>query len=159
MFYTIFSAIVIILMIRSIIKYKNNNVQDKLEEIIRAQRDGRSAVAKLTCLTKEGKASEPYYYAEYMYVANDKRYFVTYRINPRIAVNDSKEDYSGDELATDVKRYLTLFYGKYNPSYVISKAEVFASKEAIEQVPTNQKHNIYRDVTHDWTEAIDLTKY
>ena len=159
MFYYIYVACVVLLMFNFLRDYRRDCVAKRLEGMIQAQQEGRSVMGKLTCLTKEGKVGEAFYRAEYMYVVDGKRYFVTYKLNPRLASTNSKTDYDGDALASEVKKYLTLFYEKGNPANVRCKAQVFASQEAIQRVYSNSKDNIYRDVEKDWTEAIDLTRY
>jgi hypothetical protein len=62
-------------------------------------------------------------------------------------------------LATEIKKYMLLFYDPKNPKKVMSKAEAFVSSSAMRRVHTNQKHNVYRSVDKDWNEAIDLVMY
>ena len=104
MFYYIYVVCVLLLMFCTWYDYRKDRVEMRLEEMLEAQKDGRTAVGKLSCLTKEGRPEEPFYRAEYMYVIDGKRYFVTYKLNPKWAKESSKRDYDGDILAAEVKK-------------------------------------------------------
>ena len=157
--YVVFAVIMLMLMIKCVHTFLTNGASKKLEFILKAQEEGRCVPGKLTCLTREGKQGDSHYCAEYMYVVNDKRYFVTYRISPNnVQKTNSKDEENGDILALDIQKYPMLFYDAKKPEKVFCKADIYTSFEAFAKDITS-KNNIYRDIEKDWVEAIDLVKY
>ena len=157
--YYIFAITMTIVMVKSLKTYFDDGAKERFDFLVRAHENGHRAHGKLTCLTREGKKSESHYCAEYMYVVDGKRYFVTYEINPNIMTkNGSKNEVTGDILALDIMKYPTLYYSARFPEIVYCKADIFTSYEAMHQIKT-VKNNIYRDVDKDWTTPIDLTVY
>lgn len=139
-----------------VIRHLTKSTQAKMKFIMKAQNDGRYVPGVISCFTLEGMGSFQYYNAEYMYVVNNKRYFVTYMINTR-RMNDARSDkFEADSMLTDIKKYIILYYNEKNSKKVVCKQEVFLSNPTMVQVSTNQKQNRYRDVKKDWKEAIDL---
>jgi hypothetical protein len=149
----------IVMMIKFLASYFRNSAKKRLNFIIEAQKSGNFVPAKLTCLTREGYYREPHYNAEYMYVVDDKRYFVTYQMHVNTILDSAKDEFDADMLATQIKKYMILFYDAKNPQKVMCKAEAFVSEYVMHQIYSNQNHNIYRDVNKDWTEAIDLVSF
>lgn len=129
----------------------------KLDFITKAQKNGCIAVGKMTCLTIHGSRGPEYYEAEYMYVVDDKRYFVTYKMAYNIPADDRKEEMNADMLLLKLKPVLILFYDKDKPKKVMSKLEVFTSSDGLDKTHT-PKHNVWRDVEKEWTEPIHLYK-
>ena len=144
--YVIFIIGMLILMIKTLKTFRSQGGKKKLEFILDAQKNGRCVMGKMTCFTKEGTYDKFHYMAEYMYVVNDKNYFVTYYIDP-YSGNESndKEILNGDSLAGSIQKYPMLFYGENNPAQVLCKADAFTSYEAFHQEPTS-KSNKYRNV-------------
>ena len=156
--YIIFTIVMLIVMTLSIKTFFTKDGKKKLKFILEAQEKGCCIPGKLTCFTKEGKFDDFHYVAEYMYVVNDKRYFVTYQINPYQGhVTSDKDELNGDILAYNIQKYPMLFYNEKNPAEVYCKAEVFTSFEAFHQTVT-AKNNMYRNVEKDWVEAISLLR-
>lgn len=156
--YIIFSVIVIVMLAIYVWEFFRNSTKKRLDFIAKAQKAGNFAACKLTCLTKEGECNAPHYKAEYMYVVEGKRYFVTYQMEVNQIMDTAKDDFDADMMVTQIKKFMILFYDPKKPQKVICKAEPFISKNAMYQVPT-PKHNVYRDVDKDWTEAINLVNY
>ena len=154
----LYVVVMIVVMGCSLKTYFIEGVESKLKFVSGAQNDGRTVMAKMTCLTKEGKIGEANYCAEYMYVLSNKRYFTTYRITPQNISETSKEEISGELLASSIQKFITLYYDDKNPEKVCCRAELFASREAFHKMD-NSKNNIYRDTDKDWKDAIDLTTY
>ena len=144
--YVLFAIGIVVSMFFYLKHFFKDGGQKRLDFILKAQEEGRCAPGKITCLTREGAKSSPYYCAEYMYVAEGKRYFVTYQINPVYVQDKSKDEFDADMLATDIKRYLMLYYDKNNPEKVYCKAEVFASNAVLTKTKTsklNQHQYLY----------------
>lgn len=156
--YVVFSIIVILMMIVFLKEYILNSATKRLDFIANAQKNGTYIPCKLTCLTKEGKWNDPYYKAEYMYIINDQRYFITYRMNAKLIMDTAKDEFDADMLVTQINKHMILFYDEKKPKKAMCKAEAFVSKNAMFQTYT-PKHNIYRDVEKDWDSAIDLVSY
>lgn len=152
----IYSAIVAFLMVYYICKYLSSNAKKKLNFIVKAQEEDCTIPCKLTCLTKEGSGTDIFYKAEYLYFVDGKRYFVTYRMEPIIKVDTSKDEFNADMMVENIKTNMLLFYNKKNPKKVMCKAEVFVSDTAMVQVRT-PKNNAYRDVNKVWDKAIDMS--
>ena len=155
--YFIFTAIVIIIIGCYLYGYVTSNPLKRIKMIEEANKDGRVAVGKLTCLTLHGNKEPEYYQAEYMYVVDGKKYFVTYQMSFKINVDDSKDVMNADMLLLQLKPAMLLFYKKDKPKNVICKSEVFTSWDCLHQVFTPKK-NAYRDVEKDWTEPISLVR-
>ena len=156
--YVVFSIIVIIMLAIYLWEFFRNSSKKRLDFIAKAQKAGNFVACKLTCLTKEGRYDDAHYKAEYMYVVDDKRYFVTYQMEAKQVIDNAKDDFDADMMVTQIKKYMILFYDPANPKKVMCKAEAFVSKNAMYQINT-PKHNAYRNVDKDWTEAIDLVQY
>jgi len=154
----LYGIIMSIAMIFSLKTFLFDGTRKKMKFISDAQKDGRYVPAKLTCLTREGKAGQSYYVAEYMYVVNGKRYFATYRITSSNVIDNSKDKINGDILALNIEKYPTFFYDESNPAKVYCKADIFTSCETFSQIDS-PKQNLYRDVNKDWIQAIDLVTY
>lgn len=155
--YVVFCIIMAIVMILSIRTFFTKGAKKKLDFVLKAQEAGCCVSGKMTCLTREGTQKSNYYSAEYMYVVNDKRYFVTYKINPKDGNEEAEKESNGDLLALDIQKYPMFFYDAKNPAKVLCKADVFTSMEAFDQIDT-AKDNIYRDVEKDWNEPINLVR-
>ena len=154
--YFVFSIIMIIVIIRTVWRYFTDGAQKRLEFIMKAQDDGRFVTGKLCCLTKEGTKESYNYCAEYIYVVEGKRYFVTYQISPEFAMKLNKEGYDTDSMVFEVQPFITLFYDEKDPKKVYSKASIFASKQVLLKVK-NKKENMYRDIDKNWAYPVDLT--
>ena len=155
--YVIFIVAMFALMIKCLSTFCSEGGKKKLEFILKAQEEGRYVMGKMSCFTKEGTYDSWHYCVEYMYVVNDKRYFVTYKINPNLDRKMEKETMNGDALAFDILKYPTLYYSAKLPSIVYCKAEAFTSFETFSKTETPKTNN-YRDVNKDWTTPIDLIK-
>lgn len=129
--------------------------QRRMKFLMDAQKDGRFVPGVISCFTIEGNFLKPHYKAEYMYVVNDKRYFVTYQFDLHRDLDPSKDKFEADSMLSDIKKYIILFYDEKKPQKVICKPEIFVTSFAMNQIPTD-KNNRYRDVKKDWHEAIDL---
>ena len=135
-----------------------SNPKKKLNFITNANKDGRIAVGKLTCLTLHGNGKPEHYQAEYMYVVEGKRYFVTYQMAYSVPMDNRKDMMNADMLLLKLKGAMILFYAKNKPSKVMSKLEVFASEDGIHQIRT-PKSNAWRDTTREWVSPVDLVSY
>ena len=130
----------------------------RLKFIKKAQSEGRATVGKLTCLTLNREKKGDYYLAEYMYMVDGKRQFVTYKMSLTVKPDDNDlETMNADIASSVIKVSLPLFYKKTkrNKIKVLSKMEIFSSTDTVNQWYT-PKSNKYRDVEKDWYEAIDL---
>lgn len=156
--YLIFAFIVLISAIRYIVHRLKISPKKKIRFIEKANAEGCTAIAKLSCLTKHGIGKTDYYSAEYMYVVDDKSYYVTYNMSAILPIDDHKDEMNADMLLTKIKQVMIVYYNKNNPAKVFSKIEVFTSTDAINKVKT-PKNNVYRDVDKEWTEAFDLVQY
>ena len=156
--YVIYGIIVVILAIKMIIYNYENSPRKILSFIENAYNDGRMVVGKMTCLTLHGYTKPTSYEAEYMYVLDNKRYFVTYEMAYSVDIDDRKDKANADMLLLNLKPAMILFYDKKNPGKVRSKFEIFTSSDGIHQIKTKKK-NIWRDIEKDWTAPIDLVKY
>lgn len=137
--------------------YFTQGSQRRMKFLMEAQKDGRFVPGVISCFTLEGTVLNPHCKAEYMYVVNDKRYFVTYQIDLNRNLDPRKDKFEADSMIRDIKKYIILFYDKKNPKKVVAKPEIFVTSLAMNQIPTD-KNNIYRDVKKDWQDAIDLRK-
>lgn len=156
--YVIYAAITLLTIIGFVVAHIGNHPKKKLNFITEAYKDGRMVVGKLTCLTVHGVNKPQYYQAEYMYVIDGKRYFVTYKMWYSIPIDSRMSAMNADMLLLKLKPALILFYDKKRHDKVMSKLEVFTSEEGIHQVYTSKK-NIWRNTEIDWTEPIDLVQY
>lgn len=136
----------------------NTNPKKYLRFIAKATEEGCVAIGKLTCLTLHGVNKPEYFQAEYMYVVNDKRYFVTYKMWYSIPVDERRDEMNADMVLLQLKGAMPLFYDKKDPSKVVSKIEVFTSDEGIKQIYT-PKDNSWRDTEREWESPIDLVHY
>ena len=130
----------------------------KLRFIKKAQEEERTTVGKLTCLTLNRDKKGDYYLAEYMYMVDGKREFVTYKMSATVKPDDSDlETMNADRAAISIKNSLPLFYKqvKKNKIKVLSKMEVYSSMDTVNQHYT-PKSNKYRDIEKTWYEPIDL---
>lgn len=130
----------------------------KIQFIEKANKEGNMVVGKLSCLTLNGTYNKKEYHAEYMYVVDDKPYFVTYCMAYNVPIDNQKEEMNADMLLLTLKPALILFYDPQKPNKVLSKFEVFTSKDGIHQIDT-PKRNVWRDTEKQWTEAINLVQY
>jgi hypothetical protein len=129
-----------------------------LKRIEKATKEGCMTVGKMTCFTLHGNGKEEYYQAEYMYIVEDKKYFVTYQMACNVPIDNSKDFLNADMMLLNIKSAIILFYDKQNPKKVISKIEVFTSEDGIHQIPTS-KRNVWRDIDKDWSTPINLVSY
>jgi len=150
-----YALIVLLIVLCYVFSYLKSNPKKKLKFIEEAQKDNRMAVAKMTCLTLHGDHGPDHYQAEYMYVVDGKRYFITYKMAFQLPMDDRKDRMNADMVLLNLKPALILFYDKKNPAKAISKIEVFTSSLGIYKIPT-PKNNIWRDTEKEWTQAIDL---
>ena len=127
----------------------------RMKFLMDAQKKGCFVPGVISCFTQEGSYAQSVYKAEYMYVVNDKRYFVTYKFDFNRGIDPSKERFEADAMIQDIKKYVILFYDEKNPKKVVCKPEVFVTSIAMNQIPTSKK-NVYRDIKKDWNQAIDL---
>lgn len=155
--YLIFVCIVVLIAGCYVYGYVTSNPIKYIHIINDANRAGRVAVGKLTCLTVHGNGAPQHYQAEYMYIVDGKKYFVTYQMAFSINVDDSKDAMNADMILLNLKPAMLFFYKK-NPKNVICKAEAFVSYDCLHQIHTPKK-NAYRDVEKDWVEAISLVNY
>lgn len=151
----LYAIVVILTIIAYIINQFRSNPKKKIAFIQNAQKENCITVGKMTCLTLEGTNKYSTYHAEYMYVVDNKRYFVTYEMSSKIPMDSRKEEMNADMLLLNFKPTLMLFYDKKNPKKVLSKLEVFTSKEGMGQIKTPKK-NVWRDTEKDWADYIDL---
>lgn len=135
-----------------------DNPKRKIKFIDNAYKKGNMVVAKMTCLTLHGINSPEYYQAEYMYVVNDKRYFVTYKMQYSLPIDSRLEEMNADMLLLKLKTAMILFYDERKPSKVMSKLEVFTSEDGICKIATPKK-NIWRNTEIEWSKCIDLVTY
>lgn len=156
--YIVYALVVLLAIGGFIMSYVDDNPKKKLDFITEAYKDGRMAVAKMTCLTVHGNGKPQHYQAEYMYVVDGKRHFVTYKMGYSLPVDSRKEEMNADMLLMKLKTALILFYDKDNPNKAMSKLEVFASEDGIKQIDTPKK-NMWRNTEKDWVEPIDLVHY
>jgi hypothetical protein len=153
-----YASLVCIIAISYIIGNLRSNPRKKIDFIVNATQNGCLTVGKMTCLTLNGSDGPSNYHAEYMYVVDGKRYFVTYEMCHNIPIDARKEEMNADMLLLKLKPALIFFYDKKNPKKALSKLEVFTSHEGIHQIPTPKK-NVWRDIDKDWDQAIDLVHY
>jgi hypothetical protein len=130
----------------------------KLKFIENAYNESCMTVGKMTCFTIHGNGKPQYYQAEYMYVVDGQRYFVTYKMLYSLPIDDRREVMNADMLLLKLKPALILFYNKNDPRKVMSKLEVFTSEDAIHQTFTPKK-NMWRNTERDWDTPIDLVSY
>jgi hypothetical protein len=156
--YISYAMIMCLAILLILIKNFKSNPKKKLDFIKKATEDGNMAVGKMTCLTLHGHGKPDHYQAEYMYVVNDKKYFVTYQMIYNLPMDDRKDAMNADMLLLNLKPSLILFYDGKKPSRAISKIEVFTSRMGIRQISTPKK-NVWRDVNRDWDTHIDLVSY
>lgn len=135
--------------------YFTQGSQRRMKFLMEAQKAGRFVPGVISCFTIEGSILKPCYKAEYMYVVNNKRYFVTYQFDLNNELDPSKDKFEADSMLSDIKKYIILFYDEKKPQKVVCKPEIFVTSFAMNQIPTD-KNNRYRDVKKDWHEAIDL---
>ena len=152
-----YAVIVLVLILSFVVLHFKRNPKKDLNFIVQAHKDGRMTVAKMTCLTLEGTYKYSTYHAEYMYVVDGQRYFLTYEMVSHIAMDARKEEMNADMLLLKLKPALIVFYDKNNPKKVMSKLEVFTSREGINQIATPKK-NVWRDTEKSWISAIDLRR-
>lgn len=155
--YLIFAALVITTVIVFLVKRILNSPKRKLNFVVNAQRNGCVEVGKLSCLTAHGYGSVDYYQAEYMYVVEGVKYFVTYEMAASLTIDNHKDEMNADMLLLKIKPFLLMYYDKANPKKVYSKMEIFTSQYAIKKVKT-PKVNSYRDVNKEWNEPINLVQ-
>lgn len=156
--FEIYTFIVIFAAILFIWKNLKNNPKKKLDFITKAYKEGCLAVGKMTCLTLHGTGNPEYFKAEYMYMVDGKRYFVTYQMAYKIVIDDRMDQMNADMLLLKLKPALILFYDKKKPQKAMSKLEVFTSDDAMHQIKT-PKENAWRYIEKDWTEPINLVHY
>ena len=154
--YVIFAAIVLVMVVSTVVANVITNPRKKMDFIVKAQKDNSVTVGKMTCLTIHGFKGPENYHAEYMYVVDGKRYFVTYEMAYEVPKDERMDEMSADMVLLNLKNALHLFYDKDNPKKVMSKLDVFTSYDGIHQIRTPKK-NAYRDTEMIWTEAIDLS--
>lgn len=128
----------------------------KLDFIVQANKEGNVTFAKLTSWLRCGTVDDDYYLMEYMYVVDDKTYFVTYKEATKIILNDDREHMNADKLMLNYKPALLMFYDKKKPEKAYCKYEAFVSGNAMQKVKT--KKNSYRDIKKIWIEPIDLVR-
>ena len=136
----------------------DKNPKKYLRFIANATKNECVAIGKLTCLTLHGYNKPEYYQAEYMYVVDNKRYFVTYQMLYTIPIDDRRDEMNADMLLLNLNGAVPIFYNKNKPSRAVSKIEVFTSVEGIKQIRTS-KNNIWRDTEKEWTRPVDLVQY
>lgn len=156
--YIIYAFIVLFTAAMFIWQYLSGNPKKKLDFITKAQQEGCMAIGKMTCLTLHGVGEPQHFKAEYMYVVDGKRYFVTYQMAFHVPMDDRLDCMNADMLLLKLKPVLILFYDKKKPKKVMSKIEVFTSEDGIHQIAT-PKRNTWRDTNKDWTTPIDLVTY
>jgi hypothetical protein len=156
--YLFYAVIVLFIMTISVWQYVCHRPKRKLDFIAKAQKENCTAVGKMTCLTLHGIGYPQYYKAEYMYVVDDKRYFVTYQMSTTLNVDNRTSCMNADMLLLKLKPAILFFYDKNKPKKALSKLEVFTSEDRIRQVGTLKK-NIYRNTEKDWDGPIDLVSY
>jgi hypothetical protein len=156
--YIVFAAFMILTIVVFVYKWIKETPKKKLDFIVDAQKDGRVEVAKLCCLTAHGVGKVDYYEAEYMYVVNDVRYFVTYNMIGAVPIDEHKDALNADMLLLKFTQFMLMYYDKNNPAKAYSKMEIFTSRDAIRKIKTSKK-NAYRDIDKDWTEPIDMVQY
>ena len=156
--YNVYAIVTILIMFCCVKSFLKSNTKQRLNFVTNAQKNNCVTVGKLTCLTLHGYKNPEHYEAEYMYVVDNKRYFVTYQMCAKLPTVDSKDATNADMMLLKLKPAMILFYDQKNPARVMSKLEVFTSREGIHQIKT-PKENVWRDVHRDWTDAIDLVHY
>ena len=156
--YLIYAGITMFAVLMFLIQYIVSNPKKKLKFIENASKNGCMAVGKMTCLTTHGVGEPKYFHAEYMYVVNEKRYFVTYKMAVHVPMDDRMDCMNADMLLLKLRPVMILFYDKNRPKKVLSKLEVFTSEEGICQIATPKK-NVWRNTECDWTKPIDLVSY
>ena len=139
-----------------LIDWFKNIPKKKLDFIVAANKAGNVAFAKLTSWLRCGTHDKDYYLLEYMYVVDNKTYYVTYKEATKVILNDDREHMNADKLMLNYKPALLMFYDKKNPEKAYCKYEAFVSGNAMQKVKT--KKNVYRDIKKVWTEPIDLVR-
>ena len=136
--------------------FTEDNVIKKLDFIKNAQEENRIVIGKISCFTLHyKKGMRDHYEAEYMYMVDNKSYYVTYKMALGIPEATSMEYMDADVELTSVKPFVIFYYDKKDPSKVLMKTEVFVSKGRLSKTST-LRNNIYRDVGKQWVEAIEV---
>lgn len=155
--YLVFGAFMVLSYICYLYDYYTDSSKKKMAFIKKASEENTTAIGKLSCLTLHGSKGIPdHYEVEYMYVVDEKSYFVTYRMAYNVPLDDRKDEMNADMMLLSIKPFIILYYDKNNPQKVMCKTEVFTSLEGFSKTKT-PKSNIYRDVDKQWTEPIRLT--
>ena len=155
----VYIALVLIITCQTVcylIDWHKHIPKKKLDFIVEANKKGNVAFAKLTSWLRCGTRDKDYYLMEYMYIVDDKTYFVTYKEATKIILNDDQEHMNADKLMLNYKPALLMFYDKRNPQKAYCKYEAFVSGKAMQKVKT--KNNSYRDIKKVWIEPIDLVR-
>ena len=128
----------------------------RLKFIKKAQEEGRTTTGKMTCLTLNREKQGDYYLAEYMYMVDGKREFVTYKISGSVRPDDSDPETMNADRAVPLVNSIPLYYQRKSAKRVkvLTKMEIYASSKAISQHYT-PKVNKNRDIEKWWTEPID----
>ncbi len=154
--YIVLLGIMVCTIVCHLVDWFKNIPKKKLDFIVKANKSGNVAFAKLTSWLRCGTREDDYYLLEYMYVVDNKTYFVTYKEATKVILNDDREHMNADKLMLNYKPALLMFYDKQNPEKAYCKYEAFVSGNAMQKVKT--KKNVYRDIKKIWTEPIDLVK-
>ena len=152
--YCVFALIIMLIVLLIRIK---DNPKKKIALIDNAIKKNHVTSAIMTCLTLHGKGKPEYYRAEYMYMVDEQSYFITYKMAFDITIDDRRNEMNADMLCLQIPRNLTLYY-ENSPHKVISKYEIFASRDVLDKTYTDQ-NNIYRDIQSNWSQSIDLVSY
>ena len=128
----------------------------KIDFIKKACEENRTVIGKLSSFTLHYKKGiGDHYQAEYMYMVDDKSYFVTYKMATEIPDVKTKDELNADSVLMAIRPFLILYYDEKNPEKVLCKTEVFTSVDAFSQIATPRK-NVYRDVKKAWIEPIHV---
>lgn len=156
--YMIAGMILCSVIIYIVFKKLTDSPTKKLDFIKDANDNNRLTIGKMSCLTINGEKEPSTYHAEYMYMVDNKTYFVTYEINYAPPIDTRRDGIDPDMMLRQLPITMILFYDKKNPKKVYSKLEVFTSSIGIHKVPTPKK-NMWRNVDSDWQNPIDLVTY
>jgi hypothetical protein len=156
--YKAYAVIVLFTAAMFIWQYIQDRPMKKLKFITKAYNEGCFTVAKMTCLTLHGYNEPQHFKAEYMYVVDGKRYFITYEMAYHLPIDGRVGEMNADMLLLKLKPCLMMFYDKKKPKKAMSKIEVFTSDDGIHQINT-PKRNQWRNIEKDWTDPIDLVSY
>lgn len=135
-----------------------HNPMQRLKFIEKAQKENRVVIGKLCCWTTHGHNRTEYDMLEYVYYVDGKKHIVTYKVKRDMLRSKDKETLNPDEIADTVLNALTLFYDKKHHERVISKMDIFANSDVIQQVHT-AKENRYRDMERVWYSPIELVSW